>query len=270
MSRAPTSTPKEQERTMQTMFETFHVASFTSVISSVLALHSTGHASGLVLDLGESFSHACPVHNHSSLSHAITSLDVGGRSLTDRLTQLLSYTDQIVRPHIARHLKETYAYVAGDWEKEESDAGNDTNLTTRYALPDGSEVVLGRERYQCVEGLFQPWKIGSEGDGIHQIVANAINKCVNEIPSDALYGTIVLTGGTSRLTGLSDRLYRELRQIAPPEIHHINIITPANRHHGVWVGGSILASLPGFENIWVSRQEYEEQGPSIVQRKCRS
>jgi hypothetical protein len=35
----------------------------------------------------------------------------------------------------------------------------------------------------------------------------------------------------------------------------------------VWIGGSILASLSTFQQMWISKQEYDESGPSIVHRK---
>lgn len=33
-------------------------------------------------------------------------------------------------------------------------------------------------------------------------------------------------------------------------------------------GGSILASLGSFQQMWISRQEFEESGPGVVHRKC--
>ena len=40
------------------------------------------------------------------------------------------------------------------------------------------------------------------------------------------------------------------------------------RNFSVWIGGSILASLRTFQSCWVLREQYEEQGPYIVYRKC--
>jgi hypothetical protein len=36
----------------------------------------------------------------------------------------------------------------------------------------------------------------------------------------------------------------------------------------VWLGGSIISSLPNFSSSWISTEEYSENGPSIVDRKC--
>ena len=45
------------------------------------------------------------------------------------------------------------------------------------------------------------------------------------------------------------------------------IIAPPERKYSVWIGGSILASLSTFQQMWISKQEYDESGPSIVDRK---
>lgn len=40
------------------------------------------------------------------------------------------------------------------------------------------------------------------------------------------------------------------------------------RRFGAWIGGSILASLGSFQQMWISKQEYEEGGKTQVERKC--
>lgn len=48
----------------------------------------------------------------------------------------------------------------------------------------------------------------------------------------------------------------------------VKVVAPPERKYSVWIGGSILASLSTFQNLWVSKQEYDETGPGIVHRKC--
>ena len=48
----------------------------------------------------------------------------------------------------------------------------------------------------------------------------------------------------------------------------VKIVAPPERKYSVWIGGSILASLSTFQNLWCSKQEYDESGPGIVHRKC--
>ncbi|KAK9293378.1 hypothetical protein QLX08_011663, partial [Tetragonisca angustula] len=53
-----------------------------------------------------------------------------------------------------------------------------------------------------------------------------------------------------------------------PSTIKIKIIAPPERKYSVWIGGSILASLSTFQQMWISKQEYDESGPGIVHRKC--
>jgi actin-related protein len=67
--------------------------------------------------------------------------------------------------------------------------------------------------------------------------------------------------------GLSDRMQKEIAALAPSSMK-VKIIAPPERKYSVWIGGSILASLSSFQQMWISKQEYDETGPSIVHRKC--
>ena len=56
--------------------------------------------------------------------------------------------------------------------------------------------------------------------------------------------------------------------IGVPHRDQVKIVAPPERKYSVWIGGSILASLSTFQQMWISKQEYDESGPSIVHRKC--
>ena len=46
------------------------------------------------------------------------------------------------------------------------------------------------------------------------------------------------------------------------------MIASPERKYMVWVGGSLLACLSSFQNMWIAKSEYDEAGPTIVHRKC--
>ena len=48
----------------------------------------------------------------------------------------------------------------------------------------------------------------------------------------------------------------------------VQVVAPPERKYSVWIGGSILASLSTFQQMWIAKSEYDESGPSIVHRKC--
>ncbi|THV02851.1 Actin/actin-like protein [Dendrothele bispora CBS 962.96] len=105
-----------------------------------------------------------------------------------------------------------------------------------------------------------------EDSGVHEIVYNSIYKCDLDVRRD-LYANIVLSGGTTMFPGLPDRMTKEITALAPSSMK-VKIVAPPERKYSVWIGGSILASLSTFQNLWISKQEYDESGPAIVHRKC--
>jgi actin-related protein len=56
--------------------------------------------------------------------------------------------------------------------------------------------------------------------------------------------------------------------LAVPSGVKVKIINPPENKYSAWIGGSILASLPTFQKMWISKEEYDENGPHIVHRKC--
>jgi actin, other eukaryote len=67
--------------------------------------------------------------------------------------------------------------------------------------------------------------------------------------------------------GISDRMQKEITALAPSSMK-VKIVAPPERKYSVWIGGSILASLSTFAQMWVTKLEYDEGGPAIVHRKC--
>ncbi len=85
-----------------------------------------------------------------------------------------------------------------------------------------------------------------------------------------LYSGIILTGGSSMLPNARERLEREVMESAPGQAR-VKVIASQNayeRKFGVWIGGSILASLGSFQQCWMSKQEYEEKGESFIHLKA--
>ena len=58
------------------------------------------------------------------------------------------------------------------------------------------------------------------------------------------------------------------RPAPPRRAPQVKVVAPPERKYSVWIGGSILASLSTFQQMWISKSEYDESGPSIVHRKC--
>ncbi|XP_047337776.1 actin-7-like isoform X3 [Impatiens glandulifera] len=226
----------------------------------------------IALDSGDGVSHALPIYEGYLLQDAIFRMNLAGDDLTGSMMNMLS--ERLVYPFatnnnnaerdIARDMKEKLAYVALDYEQEMEKTADVSSSS--YELPDGQVIKIGTERFECPEILFRPSLIGIESPGIHEAIYNSIMKCDSDIRKD-LYENIVLCGGSTMFPGFVERLSKELTLLVPGCIK-IKVVASPERKYSVWLGGSILASLSSFQQMWITKQQYDEFGSSIVHRRC--
>ena len=131
-----------------------------------------------------------------------------------------------------------------------------------YELPDGAVITIGSERFRATECLFQPPLLGLNRAGVHDLLCASIMKCDKDIRND-LYRNVVLAGGSTMFYGFPERIQTELEKHASDAID-VHVIASPDRKNSVWTGGSILSSLSTLEEMWISKDYYDEVGPSLV------
>jgi len=271
VTEAPMNPKVNREKITQIMFESFSVPGLYVAIQAILSLYASGRTTGIVLDSGDGVTHTVPVFEGFSLVHSIERLDLAGRDLTTYMVRILRERlpmnlDTSSGREIVRTMKENTCFVSQNYQKDLSNAEASVDLPQDYELPDGKVVSIASERFRVPEVLFNPGMIGKEAPGIHQLIQDSISKSDIDLRR-ALYENIVLSGGTTMFTGLEQRLQAEVGKLAPASVK-TRVIAPPERKYSVWMGGSILSGLSSFQDMWITKEEYEEAGQSIVHRKC--
>ncbi|CDS35954.1 actin 6a [Echinococcus multilocularis] len=304
----PSWNPKlKREKLTEILFEKFEVPAFYLAKSAALACFANGRHTGLVLDCGASCASAVPVYDGRVLLQGVVRTPLAGDFIARQCAKLIKEelkTEPIPYYRVAakdpvkdreaprwiekklppltdsfksfmeQNLMEDFAATVLQISDERYDQGQmETIPTISYEFPNGYNVELGHERFQIPEALFDPSVLpqsgGSSELSMSHIVSSSISLCDIDIRPN-LYNNIVVVGGTSLIVGFTDRLQRDLG-LKTPSSMRLKVNFPSSlmeRRFSNWVGGSILGSLGTFQQMWISRHEYEEFGKSIIEKKC--
>lgn len=154
-----------------------------------------------------------------------------------------------------------------------------------YEMPDRTSVDFAWERLHLPELYLTPDVLKSGSDARAAKLASLvpegtialpdmIYECIRACDTDVrreLWGNVVFSGGGTLLPGLTERLQARLGEMVPQMSMKVKIHsapTPAERRFATWIGGSVLASLGFFQQLWMSKAEYDEQGAAGIHRKC--
>ena len=267
-----------REKMTQIMFETFSVPAMYVAMQELLALYASGSTTGVVVNLGYNASNAVPIYDMCVLSKGIKRVDIGGESLTSYMMHILRETGYAfittADRDIVREIKKKLTYVALDFHAEmkkyEENSLRDGNKL--YKLPDGQSITISNQRFRCPEVFFETSLLSPKAERLHFMLHRCINQttregCERSEIMKNLYGNIVLAGGSSLFPGLENRLAKEMTKLAPPTMK-VKVVAHPDRKYVAWIGGSILACTPDFHSMCITKEEFEDIGPSVVRRKC--
>ncbi|KIO00756.1 hypothetical protein M404DRAFT_16358 [Pisolithus tinctorius Marx 270] len=189
-----------------------------------------------------------------------------------------------------REVDEWIHTVAGVLDQGWNEQAAAARPPRQYEFPTGFNTYFGPERFQVGEEFFyhSPQLVAQNPNlpkNIPTLLSESLRACDPDL-RQVLMGNVVLTGGGSLFTGFADRLENELsRNFAHVSwctdsktealvdiTRQVKIHAPGNpieRKYGAWLGGSILASLGTFHQLWISREEWQEHGKAIVGQRCK-
>lgn len=254
------------------MFEIFNVPGLYMSNQAVLSLYSTGKTTGIIVDSGHGSTYHVPIFEGFAFSHSILKTPIGGKDVNEYLIKLLNEKGinllSSTEKELAKCIKEKVCYVSMDYDRELKESTKSNQVDTKYQMPDGTDIIVGNERFRCTEILFKPNIIGHEFVGIHEQCYQSIMKSDLDTRKE-FYSNIILAGGNTMFDMFPERLCKEIQKLAPStSSSSVKVIALPERNYSSWIGGSILSSLLNFQIMWITKNEYDEAGPQIVHRKC--
>uniref|UniRef100_A0A6B2LCF0 Uncharacterized protein n=1 Tax=Arcella intermedia TaxID=1963864 RepID=A0A6B2LCF0_9EUKA len=254
------SSKSNTEHTTQILFEDNGVGTLHISRDGSLPLYSCGIYTGVVCDIGDGASTAVPFFDGDVVGGpmSVGRVDLSGMDVTSYLTQRILYNGMVYENPISQFqdittIKETYCYVTTNLKTRDIEK---TTYKSKYGT-----TTIGSERFQCPEVLFKPYLIKEDIPSIVDMIFKSITQCPKPLHK-ALFGNIILCGGSTLLPGFDERLLMELRGLQEIPIP-TNICPLKDRVVANWEGGCVLSGLPIG---WLTKEEYEECGPAIVEK----
>jgi len=125
---------------------------------------------------------------------------------------------------------------------------------------------MNNERFAVPELLFHPSDIGIQEMGIPEAITHAIDQLPIEMQPHC-YMNILLTGGNALFPGMKERVFSEVRSLAPCDVD-VAVHSSSNPVTHAWEGGVALSKTDVFLNkMCVTKSEYDEHGKNICREK---
>ncbi|CCH58950.1 hypothetical protein TBLA_0B01070 [Henningerozyma blattae CBS 6284] len=261
VTEAPLNPKPNREKMCETLFESFNIPALYIANPAVLSLYASGRTTGCVVEAGDGYCSSVPIYEGFALTPSIRRIDIGGRDITKHLQlQLRKSTGMWLysssEQEIVRLIKENGCYICSNHKKEEEKFLLDQEKKSiSFKLPDGKNLVIGPGRFRAPEILFNPLLIGSEDSSLPDMIMQSISKVDIDLRSKLL-NNITLSGGSTMFQGFCDRLITEL-DFSVDKTTKVRILAPPERKYSAFIGGSILANLSTFRNMWVTKDQWE-------------
>merc|ERR1712156_659080 len=232
----PLATRQEESTMAEILVEKLGVPAPYLANKAVMSLYGGGQMTGVAVDSGQDTTYIVPSYQGNPIQDATLVLKVGGRQVTEHLmTQLMNGK---------------YSFPDDNfllWRKKKK---------TKFTVSSKKETFLAPEI------MFQPSLANKKSCGLSQLIYYSVLKCDESIRSE-LVNNITLSGGNTKFPGFEKRLYQELAELFD-EKTNIKVRALPNRDLLGWVGAARLSNLSSFQRFWLTKADYQENGPVMV------
>lgn len=219
----------------------------------------------LCVDIGHDITHVVPIEDGFICSTGVARSFSAGSALNyfissyqlrlDQCTTWQNYSD-------ANKYKIEHAIVSKTCLEDELNKNLTDDQVTGYTC---GELLFSPSLYEAAtpEGQQPSERVSSlmECDSIFNLIKHSIENCDMKNKNN-LWSNIILTGGSSQIPGLKERLQDKLCAICPP-MSTPKITVADDPILSCWQGGTICSQFIDTET-WLSKDQYHDDESSVI------
>ena len=248
------------------LFEKYEIGGLFFLNNSVLSSFSYGKSSCVVFDSGHSQSNVVPVHDGMIIKNAINFFNLNGKNIEEIIINDLIKKqcnewddfDILQKIQILSEIKDML--FTPDENKENK----------RYVLPDKKIIEINDEFVNNMKLGIKNKLIGNDEHNLKSIIFKSISSVLLDIKKE-LINNIFICGGNSLIfnnyfNDLKDSMARQL--VAGTVVKLTTHPSKIERSLASFLGASIISSLNIYKETIVKKEEYEEHGAIVIEKKC--
>ena len=248
------------------LFEKYEIGGLFFLNNSVLSSFSYGKSSCVVFDSGHSQSNVVPVHDGMIIKNAINFFNLNGKNIEEIIINDLikkqcnewESFDILQKIQILSEIKDML--FTPDENKENK----------RYVLPDKKIIEINDEFVSNMKLGIKNKLIGNDEHNLKSIIFKSISSVLLDIKKE-LINNIFICGGNSLIfnnyfNNLKDSLSKQL--VSGTLVKLTTHPSKIERSLASFLGASIVSSLNIYKESIVKKEEYEEHGSNIIEKKC--
>ena len=249
----------------QFLFEKYEIGGLFFCNDSVLSSFSYGKSSCLVFDSGHSQSNVVPVHDGMIIKNSINFFNLSGKNV-----------DEII-------INEIIKKQNNEWDKWNilekiqilSDikdmvfTPDENDMNKKYILPDKKSIEIKEEFNSLMKKEIEN-KLFNDELNLKTIILKSISSVLIDIKKE-LINNIFICGGNSLIF---NNYFQDLKESLAKQLVSGTVVkltthpSKIERSLASFLGASIISSLNIYKETIVKKEEYEEHGANIIERKC--
>lgn len=256
---------KEQRMKLtEFLFEKYEISGLFFCNSSVLSSFSYGKCSCLIFDSGHSQSNIVPVHDGMIIKNALNYFTLNGKYINELFINELikKQIDNFNNYNILQNLQ-----ILSDLKDLIFTSDSNNNI---YTLPDNKNITIQDDFLSLIKKNIESKLFSDNELNLKSLIIKSVSSVLLDIKKD-LISNIFVCGGNSLIF---NNYFNDIKEALSKELVSGAIVrltthpSKIERSLASFLGASIISSLNIYKETIVKKEEYEEHGSIIIEKKC--